>query len=63
VGCLLSIIVVVIKNEMNTILSNKSLKPTDTRVTPFAEIAKFAPHYDGLVPPFAPPGGVANARS
>ena len=31
---------------------NNSLKPTVTRVTHFAEIAKFAPHYGGLVPPF-----------
>ena len=37
--CLLSIIVVVVKNGMNTILSNKSLKPTAYR--------------GGLVPPLA----------
>jgi hypothetical protein len=30
---------------------NKSLKPTVTRVTPFAEKAKPAPLYGGLVPP------------
>ena len=30
---------------------NKSLKPTVTRVTPFAEKAKPAPRYGGLVPP------------
>jgi len=33
---------------------NKSLKPTATRVTPFAEKSKPAPHYGGLVPPFYP---------
>ena len=33
---------------------NKSLKPTVTRVTPFAEMAKLAPRYGGLVPPFYP---------
>jgi hypothetical protein len=31
---------------------NKSLKPTVTRVTPFAEMANPAPRYGGLVPPF-----------
>jgi hypothetical protein len=30
---------------------NKSLKPTVTRVTPFAEMANPAPRYGGLVPP------------
>jgi hypothetical protein len=30
---------------------NKSLKPTVTRVTPFAEMAKPTPRYGGLVPP------------
>ena len=30
---------------------NKSLKPTVTHVTPFAEKAKLAPRYGGLVPP------------
>jgi hypothetical protein len=29
---------------------NNPLKPTVTRVTSFAEIAKPAPHYGGLVP-------------
>lgn len=32
-------------------MSNKSHKPTVTRVTPFAEQAKPAPRYGGLVPP------------
>jgi hypothetical protein len=32
--------------------SNKSLKPTVTRVTPFAEKANPAPRNGGLVPPF-----------
>ena len=31
---------------------NKSLKPTLKPVTPFAEMAKSAPRYGGLVPPF-----------
>ena len=31
---------------------NKSLKPTVTRVTPFAANAKPAPRYGGSVPPF-----------
>ena len=31
---------------------NKSLKPTVTHVTLFAENAKVAPYYGGLVPPF-----------
>ena len=31
---------------------NKSLKPTVTHVTPFAEKAKPAPRYGSLVPPF-----------
>jgi len=31
---------------------NNPLKPTATRVTPFAEKAKPAPRYGGLVPPF-----------
>jgi len=31
---------------------NKSLKPTVTRVTPFAGMANPAPRYGGLVPPF-----------
>jgi hypothetical protein len=31
--------------------ANKSLKPTATRVTLFAEEANPAPHYGGLVPP------------
>ncbi len=31
---------------------NKSLKPTVTRVTPFADEAIIAPRYGGLVPPF-----------
>ena len=31
---------------------NKSLKPTVTRVKPFAEKVKPAPPYGGLVPPF-----------
>jgi hypothetical protein len=31
---------------------NKSLKPTVTRVTPFAEMANPAPNYSGLIPPF-----------
>ena len=30
---------------------NNSLKPTITRVTHFAEKAKCAPHYGGLIPP------------
>ena len=30
---------------------NKSLKPTVTRVTPFAKKANPAPRYGGLVPP------------
>ena len=30
---------------------NKSLKPTLTHVTPFAERANSAPRYGGLVPP------------
>jgi len=37
--------------EMKRLLQNKSLKPTVTRVTPFAEKAKPAPLYGGLVPP------------
>jgi hypothetical protein len=32
--------------------ANKSLKPTVTPVTLFAEKAKPAPRYGGLVPPF-----------
>gem|GEM_PF-4096777 len=32
-------------------MANKSLKPTATRVTLFAEKAKPAPRYGGLVPP------------
>jgi len=35
-------------------MHNKPLKPTVTHVTPFAEIAKVAPRYGGLVPPFYP---------
>ena len=31
---------------------NNSLKPTITRVTHFAQIAKLLPHYGGLIPPF-----------
>ncbi len=34
------------------IASNNSLKPTETCVTHFAEMAKPAPRYGGLVPPF-----------
>jgi hypothetical protein len=34
--------------------SNKSLKPTVTHVTPFAEKANPAPRYGGLVPPLGP---------
>jgi hypothetical protein len=30
---------------------NKTLKPTVTRVTPFAKKAKPAPRYGGLIPP------------
>ena len=33
---------------------NNSLKPTVTRVTPFAHKAKPAPRYGGLVPPIGP---------
>jgi hypothetical protein len=36
-------------------LQNKSLKPTVSRVTPFAEQTKPAPRYGGLVPPFYAP--------
>jgi hypothetical protein len=36
----------------HSLAANKSLKPTVTRVTPFAEKAKPAPRYGGLVPPF-----------
>jgi len=35
---------------------NKSLKPTVTLVTPFAEKAKSAPRYGGLIPPIVPSG-------
>jgi hypothetical protein len=31
---------------------DKSLKPTEMPVTPFAEKSKLAPRYGGLVPPF-----------
>jgi len=31
---------------------NKSLKPTVTRVMPFAELAKSLPRYGSLAPPF-----------
>jgi len=37
--------------KLNDISQNKSLKPTMTRVTPFAERAKPVPRYGGLVPP------------
>ena len=37
---------------LNRLQSNKSLKPTVMRVTPFAKKAKPAPPYGGLVPPF-----------
>jgi len=37
--------------NMNGMKWNKSLKPTATRVTLFAEKAKFAPYFGGLVPP------------
>jgi apolipoprotein N-acyltransferase len=40
--------------ESIDILHNKSLKPTATHVTPFAEKAKPAPRYGGLVPPLGP---------
>jgi hypothetical protein len=39
------------KEAMSWVPYNKSLKPTVTRVTPFAEMANPAPRYGGLVPP------------
>ena len=35
-------------NSIEKILWNKSLKPTVTRVTPFAKMAKPAPRYGGF---------------
>jgi hypothetical protein len=35
----------------NKIVYNNPLKPTETRVTPFAEMANLAPRYGDLVPP------------
>jgi len=39
-------------NDFDPMLHNKSLKPTVTHVTHFAEKAKPAPRYGSLVPPF-----------
>jgi hypothetical protein len=37
-----------VNGSESILLSNKSLKPTVTRVTPFANMAKPAPHYGGF---------------
>ncbi len=41
-----------VMNGIIDLQPNKSLKPTVTRVTRFAEMANPAPRYSGLVPPF-----------
>jgi len=38
--------------KLNDKSQSKSLKPTVTRVTPFADKAKPTPRYGSLVPPF-----------
>jgi hypothetical protein len=42
---------------------NKSLKPTVTRVTPFAEMAKPTPRYGGLIPPLYLPEDIRYERT